>query len=463
VDVKATERATPEPDTDGLPVIRSGGTPARRGFGSGSVAGAVTKFALSGLAALVLVGIGDVVIFRHLSTEEAIADARRYAQIAAGGILQPSLSDGILTGDEASLGRLDLAVRTGILGDAVRVKIWTPEGRVVYSDEPRLIGAVYPLGPDERTALRTDQVAAEVSEVSAPENRYERKFEELLEVYLPVSTPDGHELLFEVYLPFSSVAASARRIWLAFLPALLVALIALGLVQIPLAWSMARRIRHGLQEREQLLRRAIQASDAERRRIASDLHDGAVQDLAGISYTIVAAADRLGPGIPTDVRADLRRSAEATRQTMRELRTLLVGIYPPNLHSVGLRAALSDALIGVRAQGIETVLDATDSPALRPGVEALLFRAAQEALRNVVEHAEASAVHVRLFVDPSNAVLVVEDNGRGFSTDEVERRRSEGHIGLRLLADLAAGAGARLDVASETGRGTTVRLEVPTS
>jgi signal transduction histidine kinase len=148
---------------------------------------------------------------------------------------------------------------------------------------------------------------------------------------------------------------------------------------------------------------------------------------------------------------------------MRELRTLLVGIYPPNLHSVGLRAALSDALIGMRAKGIQTVLDAADLPPLRPDVEAFLFRAAQEALRNVVEHAEASAVNVRLFVDPSKAVLVVEDDGRGFSTDEVERRRSEGHMGLRLLADLAAGAGARLDVASETGRGTTIRLEVPTA
>lgn len=461
MDVKATERPSPEHDADGPPATRSGDAPRHRG--SGSVAGAVTKFALSGLAALILVGIGDVVIFRHLSTEEAIADARRFAQIAAEGILQPSLSDGILTGDEASLGRLDLVVRTGILGDVVRVKIWTPEGRVVYSDEPRLIGAIYPLGPDELAALRTDQVAAEVSDLSAPENRYERKFEELLEVYLPVSTPDGHELLFEVYLPFSSVAASARRIWLALLPALLVALIALGLVQIPLAWSMARRIRAGQQEREKLLRRAIQASDAERRRIASDLHDGAVQDLAGISYTIVAAADRLGPGIPTDVRTDLRGAAEAARHTMRELRTLLVGIYPPNLHSVGLRAALSDALIGLRAKGIQTVLDAADLPPLRPDVEAFLFRAAQEALRNVVEHAEASAVNVRLFVDPSKAVLVVEDDGRGFSTDEVERRRSEGHMGLRLLADLAAGAGARLDVASETGRGTTVRLEVPTA
>src|SRR5205807_4874755 len=97
--------------------------------------------------------------------------------------------------------------------DVVRVKIWTPAGRILYSDEPRLIGDVFPLEPEERDAIRAGKVAAAVSDLSKPENRFERSHGKLLEVYLPVHAADGQPLLYENYLRFSSIAANSRRVW----------------------------------------------------------------------------------------------------------------------------------------------------------------------------------------------------------------------------------------------------------
>ena len=112
-------------------------------------------------------------------------------------------------------------------------------------------------------------------------------------------------------------------------------------------------MRRAREERERLLRRAVEASDAERRRIAADLHDGVVQELAGASFALAAAAKRM-TGSPRAVAASLDRVAAGVRQSMRSLRSLLVEIYPPNLHTEGLAAALGDLLAPLPGSGCAT-------------------------------------------------------------------------------------------------------------
>ena len=270
----------------------------------------------------------------------------------------------------------------------------------------------------------------------------------------------GEPLLFEAYQQFSSVASSSREIWLAFAPALVIALLVLELVQLPLASSMAKRIRRGSKEREALLQRAVDASDAERRRIAADLHDGIVQDLAGLSYSLAAAAGRAGSGEGEPVAEVLTRGADQTRQSVRELRSLLVEIYPPSLDRAGLEAALSDLLAPLGGRGIETSLIVPEGLEIAPERETLLFRAAQEAIRNAAAHAEPSRVDVSIHSGPDTVRLVVADDGRGFSADESLRDTAGGHLGLSLLRDLADDAGATLEIDSTPGAGTRVRLEV---
>ena len=361
-----------------------------------------------------------------------------------------------------SLAQLDRAIQDRVLNDdLVRVKVWAADGRIVYSDEPRLVGKVYPLGAEDRLALENGGVDAEVSDLSRPENRFERPWGKLLEVYLPVQTPSGTPLLFETYYRFSSVAASARHSWLTLAPVLLLGLLLLWAVQTPLALSLARRIQDGQRERVDLLRQAVESSDAERRRIAGDVHDGAVQNLAGISFSLAAAADRTAEATPSEMTSVLRDAAAGTRQTMRELRTLLVEMYPPNLQAAGLEAALTDLLAPVVASGAEAHLSVEPRLDVKPEREALLFRSAQEALRNVATHADATRVDVLLHRDDGRVSLDVIDDGVGFVPGVTRTREQEGHVGLRLLTDLVVTAGGELRVESEPGAGTRVHVEVP--
>jgi signal transduction histidine kinase len=233
------------------------------------------------------------------------------------------------------------------------------------------------------------------------------------------------------------------------------ALILLALIQLPLAWWLARRIERGQRERERLLRHAIEASDVERRRIAQDLHDGVVQDLAAVSYSLAAAAE----GAPAPYDHDLRSAAAETRHGIGQLRTLLVDIYPPELHRAGLGASLADLLGSAEARGLETSLEVDPDLQLEAETEALFFRIAQEAVRNAVKHAGAQAVSVDVYATETGARLVVEDDGRGFDPSAVE---AEGHFGLRVLEDLAQEAGGELEIDSAPGAGTRVVAVVAT-
>jgi two-component system, NarL family, sensor kinase len=427
-----------------------------------STASAVAKFALAGLAALALVGVAAFLVMRHIGTSQATDNAKQVTRVVAGGIVEPDLTKGVLAERPASIARLDRTVRHRVLGGGiVRVKVWTAGGRIVYSDEHRLIGSHYPLGEDEIASLRGADVVSDVSDLSAPENRFEQHFGKLLEVYLPIQGPDGKPLLFESYQRFSSVTSSGSSIWLAFAPALIGALILLELVQVPLASSMARRLRRGHREREALLQRAIESSELERRRIASDLHDGPVQRLAGTSYSLAAAAERSGSNGGAESSGEaLRRGAAQTRQTVRELRSLLIEIYPASLREAGLERALADLLSPLRGRGVEVSVEVDEGLGLPHELDALNFRVAQEAVRNAARYSGASSIAVRVAGEDERAVLTVVDDGSGFEPDR-EPAGDNGHFGLRLLSELARDAGGALEVDSAPGRGTTVRLELP--
>ncbi len=386
-----------------------------------SVGKVVARFAVAGFVALVLVIAFTAIASRRVGTEQAIEEARRVADISGIGLVAPVLDDDVVAMDRDALDRLDAVVRDDVLrGSLVRVKIWREDGTIVYADEPRLIGEQFPLDDDALEVLATGGQVAEVSDLSGPENRYETE-RKLLEVYTRVETPSGTPLLFETYFNYGGVTEVGRNLWLQFAPITIAALILLELVQIPIAWSMARRLQASQQERERLLRHALEASDAERRRIASDLHDGVVQELTGVSLTLAAQGrTSIEPQQALD-------ASEAIRSSVKSLRSLLVEIYPPNLAEEGLESALGDLLSGLRVRGIETHLDAPHGDAGIPNeVAALVYRVAQEALRNVVTHAGAEHVRVGLTIDDGTVRLVVDDDGRGFTTDRLDDRFAEG-------------------------------------
>ena len=414
---------------------------------------------MSGLAVLVLVGIAGVLVMRRLGTEQALRQAERIALVAGQGVVEPRLTEGILRGDSATLLRIDELVNGGVLrGPIAQVTIRDGDGRVLYADDPSLIGSTSVLSAPEREALRTGSAITSESGDVETDGRL-ADLGPLLEVSLPVTTPRGRVLLFQASIPRDSVSASAEELWRAFLPVLAVALVALAVVQIPLALRVARQVRASQRERELLLQRAIESSDLERRRIAGDLHDGPIQQLAGLSMSLAAAADSAAP---TDAAAvPLREAASATRRSVRALRSVLMGIYPPNVRRAGLGSALADLSAPLTELGISTEMDVPPDLDLPQDVEALLFRASGEAFRNVERHARAGRVRVHVAAEGGVAVLEVEDDGIGFPSADVGLTRANGHIGLPLLRDLAEDSGGTLVVDSVEGRGTRIRMEVP--
>jgi signal transduction histidine kinase len=428
-----------------------------------SVTAAVGQFALTGLAAVALLGFVAVGILRHTGQAEAIRDAKHETQLAGEGIVGPQIHAGLLSGDPAEISELDRVVHDHVLRDPViRVKIWDAAGKILYSDRHELIGSTYKLGADELAALHRRGIDAGISDLTKPENRLERPQGKMLEVYQGIRGPAGVPLLYEEYLSYSSVAASGNRLWSQFAPALLLTLALLELAQIPLAWSLARRLRRRQEERETLLRRAVEASEIERRRIARDLHDGVVQRLVGLSYTLSAAAPSIRDGQnPSSTAQAVDDAAKETRESIRELRSLLLEIYPPTLQRAGLAAALDDLVAPLRAREIATEIHLDPDLEIGPQTEPVLYRVAQEAVRNIAAHAHAGNARIRVTRENASAVLSVEDDGRGFVGTPGRRAEDKRHFGLRIIQDLADDAGGTLTVESKPGEGTRVRIEVP--
>jgi len=416
---------------------------------------------LGSIAAIAVVVVGGFLALRSITIDEAQRQTRERVEAEGHLVEAAGLTDGVLRGNRRALERLDDVVIGQVLtGSIIRVKVWSADGTILYSDEPSLIGRRYELGEEERGLLRTGGSEAELSDLSRPENQLERPAGKLLEAYTPIRTPNGTPVLFEIYQRFSSVSASGERLLPALAPPLLAGLAVLLLFQVPLAWSLARRLQRGHREREELLESAIEASAQERRRIAADLHDGAVQDLAGVAFGLAPLADEAERRGDAEQARELRDATARLRQGVRDLRTLLVEIHPPNLATAGLEAALNDLLSPLEAAGLRTELHV--ERAAPDGSDELVYRVAREALRNVAKHAQATTVRVEVTRAPDGGTrLVVADDGRGFTAPERGDRETRGHVGLRLLSDLAERAGGRLHVASEPQTGTTIELEVP--
>jgi signal transduction histidine kinase len=417
---------------------------------------------LGSLAAIAVIAVGGFFALRDVALEEAEGDTRD--RVRSGGQLVEAagLSDGILRGERAAIARLDELVQSRVVGGSiVRVKLWTKGGRILYSDEPALIGRRFALGEEELELFQNEGAEAELSNLSDPENRFERPQGKLLEAHTVIRTPDGTQVLFEIYERFSSVDAGSTRLLGALAPPLIGGLTVLVLFQLPLAWSLARRLQRGHREREALLSNAVEASARERRRIAADLHDGVVQDLAGVAFGLAPlAADAQRRGDAGEARA-LREATGTLRQGVRALRSLLVEIHPPNLASAGLRVALSDLLSPVEADGIQTTLEVDEAPDGSSAGDELVYRVAREAIRNARAHASPASVRVAVTRTAGATRLVVADDGAGFTPQRRGQREAEGHLGLTLLEAIVEQAGGTLVVRSSPGEGTMVEMELP--
>jgi two-component system, NarL family, sensor kinase len=450
----------------GWVVLGDGATGARALPASSSVGRVVRRFVLANLVAVVLLLAGGLWAGAEAAEDEALADARRTTDLLAAVLVQPLVDERLLAGDPAAVAAVDAALRDRLAETSVlRLKIWTADGRVVYSDEARLVGLTYPLDDADQQTLRDGVTRAAVSDLSRPENRFERSAGRLLEVYGQLEGPAGEPLLLETYSVYEEATERRFEIWAQFAPISMVVLLTLVAVQLPLARRMATQLRATQRERELLQARALDVSTEERRLIAGSLHDGIVQDVSASALLVARAADdlRTGPGSGghRPVAEVLGQAAGALRESVGSLRSLLVEIHPPTLEQSGLPGALADLSARLRPRGIEVRLTVAEDLEVEPATATLLMSTVQEALRNVGKHARSRTVAVTVEQQPGRLVLEVTDDGVGFDAGAAMGRSRTGHLGLRLLADRAAAEDATLAVRTAPGAGTTLRLEVP--
>ncbi|HEU5267658.1 MAG TPA: ATP-binding protein [Jatrophihabitans sp.] len=415
------------------------------------------QLAVAAAVVVVAVAVVGVLVSRRAAENESVRDAAELTNVLADTVVQPALTDAMAT-STAAAATLDRVIRDRVLpaDSLVRVKIWSPQGQILYSDEPRLVGRTFDLEPDARNALSHPQVSAAISDLDEPENQYERGSGTLLEVHRPVWAPSGRPLLFETYFSYNQVIDRAGALWRGFAAITLGSIGVLVILLVPLTWTLLLRARRAQRQREQMMQRTMDASADERRRIAATLHDGVVQDLVAASFAVSGGAQEAHARALPDLENQLREAADAVRSGIGAMRSLLVDIYPPNLHDAGLTAALTDLAAGLRLD-VRIVIDERATDALDRTQTEAVFRVAQEALRNAAVHAHAGTVALTLHRENETVVLEVGDDGIGFDP----ATRPEGHFGLSLLDDVARTTGAELALRTAPGAGTTWRLRMP--
>jgi two-component system NarL family sensor kinase len=415
---------------------------------------------------VIAVSAAGWLVGRHIAEQQAVRDVAELTDVLADDVIQPGLTDAMLTDPVVARRRLDPLVRSRLSdGALVRVKLWTPSGRIIYSDEPRLVGASFPLEADAAQTLDDARISAGISDLGRPENRYERDDGKLLEVYRPVWTPKHQPLLFEAYFRYDLVSQRSGVLWRGFGGVMLASLAGLMLLLVPLAWALLAAVRRGRRQRERLTVRALEASLDERRRIAAGLHDGIVQELVAASFAVAAKADVAAGQGDRGLTDDLESVAATLRDGIGGLRSLLVDIYPPSLQGSGLAAALRDLARTTVGLGVVTDIDDAVADTLDATSQEAAYRVAQEALRNASKHASADHVSITLHaMDEVTAGLEIDDDGRGFRPQPPAPRGtvtdSGAHFGLRLMTDAARRSGARLLIRGAPGRGTTIRMEL---
>ena len=442
------------------------------------VARALAQHAAISLVALVAVGTLAAIICVQVVQDQALRRAEQYGATIARYVIAPRVTPGVEKGDTDALVALNTQVRHRMADDTTiqRIKVWSANGRILYCDDPIQMGLQFPLDEDDLDALTTGGVDSDISDLDKSENVYDRGFGESLEVYAGVRDTSGDPILVETYFVANRLPADEAALVRRIVPVVLVAVVALGLLLVPLAFTLARRVSRYERERQSMIRIAVEASSAERRRVAGELHDGVIQDLAGVGYALSSIDSQLvtfgrsngertagdpEPAPPIDrMLTTLHTAQRLVHDDLLALRELTGLQYAADSPAVDPEAALRVVADHVAAEGTPVELVVGPLPELPPAHRAALIRIGREAMRNAAKHAPGSDVVLTLIVSGGTVVLTVVDDGPGFDPHNAVGP-VEGHIGLALLADAAEGAGGRLDVRSRPGHGTTIKATIP--
>ena len=219
-------------------------------------------------------------------------------------------------------------------------------------------------------------------------------------------------------------------------------------------------LRQAAQDLHTLTRKLVQAEEAERRRIARELHDSVGQALSALNINL-DIIHKGAQALPEALQRRLEDSTTLVDRTLESIEAVMAELRPPLLDEYGLGAALGwhveDFIerTGIAVRLTDATADAGKS--LRPDVAVALFRIAQEALNNILKHARAKTVDIGISAAGGTFLLDVRDDGIGFDATNTPRDR----WGMTTMRERAEAAGGELTVQSAPGRGTHVMVRIP--
>lgn len=350
---------------------------------------------------------------------------------------------------------LRVAIQDSLLGgETVRVKLWTTDGEVAFSDDERLVGESFDLTPLARRAL-AGSPSYGVSDLSEPAHALERSLGEVIEFFVPVHGDTGEIVgLFEVEQRTDTLDASLRNVRRVVWIAIGTGVGLLFVFMATLLMAAMRAFRRRREQAERLLAALFRAQEEERHRIVGALHDDIGQTLFRLLYGLEGSRALLAVDHPA--REELTHLAEITRDIDRTLRSELRVLHRGIDEQLGLRDALEQLVDDATSESeldIDLDIDAGDPPPLGTAARSALVQAAREAITNVRKHAAATHVDVEVRYGPRTVIVTVRDDGSGV-------RSAEG-LGLVTTRERLDALGGSLKVSSIRGRGTTFRATMP--
>jgi two-component system sensor histidine kinase DegS len=207
--------------------------------------------------------------------------------------------------------------------------------------------------------------------------------------------------------------------------------------------------------------RIVEAQEAERTRLAREVHDGPAQALSNAVFQ-AEVVERMLAREPVLAAAELRLLRELLRRELGDVRAFISQLRPPILADLGLEGAIRDAAEGVIALlGIPVTVEVDpDIREIGEAIQTVMLRIVQEALQNVRRHAEARRASIRVAREDDRWIVEVRDDGRGFDVGAVAARGRR-NFGLQFMRERAEMIGAEFEVRSRPDGGTVVRIAIP--
>jgi len=430
------------------------------------------KFSLVTLISVVAVtvvacGLGGWLLVRHLVAHDA-ALAGDLARLLLTRSLPASLFFPTAAADPSLYARTmnDIAAAD----DVVRVVLYDAQARVLWSDDTALIGRRFAHDNELRAALG-GEIEAKIIRPGKEEHEGLRSFARIEEIYLPVRyARDGPVVaVLEIYrYPpafFAVIDRALTAVWLLgggggfVLYAALFAMARLGLVEVGPGMGVVGVERRAERRRsEEALRRMNQTLEEETKRLAHEVHDEAGQLIATAQLALADVALEM----PASSREGVAKVSRVLDEVADQLRRLAHELRPTVLDDLGLLSALEFLSQGViKRTGLDVRVEGSTAGRLDPIIETTLYRVVQEAVLNVVKHARARSVIIRVEHGPTHIRCSIRDDGVGF--DAGGQPKGPRGLGLLGIGHRVETLGGRLEIRTRLGQGTTLVVGIPVS